>query len=72
MSVPRNVGLVRALRMAELLRKERQTVHQLAATFEVTTRTVRRDLHALALAGLAIKSEPCQGAATHYSVEASR
>jgi len=71
-SAPRNVGLVRALRMAELLRKERQTVHQLAATFEVTTRTVRRDLHALALAGLAIKSEPCEGTSTRFSIKVSQ
>lgn len=68
----RNQKLVRALRMAKLLRTERRPVHQLAETFEVTSRTVRRDLAALAEAGVPVKAEPVQGGSTRFSVEASR
>ena len=65
----RNAGLVRALRMAELLRQRTHTIHQLADTFGVTTRTVRRDITALTAAGIAIKAVPCEGTSTRFSIE---
>jgi predicted DNA-binding transcriptional regulator YafY len=65
----RNTGLIRALRMAELLRQQTHTIYQLADTFGVTTRTVRRDITALTAAGIAIKAVPCEGTPTRFSIK---
>lgn len=40
-----------------LLRKERATAHELAAVFEVSTRTIYRDIEALSSAGIPIYTE---------------
>jgi predicted ArsR family transcriptional regulator len=52
---PRNEGLIRVLQMAERLRSGRWSLDALARDFGVSTRTVRRDLAALQLAGLPLR-----------------
>jgi DeoR/GlpR family transcriptional regulator of sugar metabolism len=54
----RNGSLLRVLRLLRLLEQRgRWTLDQLAVRFDVTTRTVRRDLEALEAAGYAIGHE---------------
>jgi predicted DNA-binding transcriptional regulator YafY len=64
--------LVRVLTMAETLRRGRQSLDELADTFNVTTRTVRRDLEALSVAGVAVRSTkdtPANGCTSYWWVE---
>lgn len=65
----RNVALVRVLRMVERLREKRWTVYELADEFNVTSRTVRRDIDVMAQAGIAIKSQPMDGQSTQFWVK---
>lgn len=51
----RNVSLIRVLTMMHYLRGGRQTLEQLAEEFKVSTRTVRRDLEALSVAGVPVR-----------------
>lgn len=50
----RNGQLIRTLCLYRTLAAERRTLQSLATDFGVTTRTVRRDLEALADAGIAL------------------
>lgn len=50
----RNGQLTRVLCLYQTLNAERRTLRSLAREFSVTTRTVRRDLEALADAGIAV------------------
>lgn len=43
------------LRLMTRLSVKRATLHELAAEFRVTTRTIRRDLEALSLAGVQVR-----------------
>lgn len=52
----RGDALLRVLRMTETLRRGRRSVDELAAAFKVTTRTVRRDLEVLSVAGVPVRS----------------
>lgn len=51
----RNDSLVRVLTMMHYLKGGRQTLEQLAEEFHVSTRTVRRDLEALSVAGVPVR-----------------
>lgn len=71
----RNNALVRVLTMAELLRRGRYDLDQLAREFSVTTRTVRRDLDALSVAGVAVqhsRSDPSRDARALWWVDQQR
>lgn len=57
----RNGALVRVLRMAEFLRGGRRSLAELAKEFDVCTRTVRRDLEALSVAGVPVRNSPDTG-----------
>ncbi len=68
----RNDALIRVLRLAERLRGSRATLDALADEFKVCTRTVRRDLEALSVAGVPVRSTSdnyAVGLPTYYWVE---
>ena len=48
--------LTRSLKMQRALGRRRWTLKELATEFDVTTRTIRRDLDVLKRAGIQIKS----------------
>lgn len=52
----RSAGVIRALQLAECLRAGRRSLDELATQFQVTTRTVRRDLEVLSVAGVMVRS----------------
>ncbi len=58
--MPRNRQVVRELQMILALERARVrlTLHQMAAEFGVTGRTIRRDLEALQEAGVPVVEEP--------------
>ena len=58
----RGVSLVRLLKMArELERSRYRTIHGLASTYAVSSRTIRRDLIVLSEAGLPVRCEFTDG-----------
>lgn len=64
----RSAGLVRLLQMVEVLKASRWTRAQLALEFQVTGRTVLRDLEILTRVGLPLTCERQLGHATRYSM----
>ena len=52
----RNSSLVRVLCLIESLKHKRATLQSLADEFNVSTRTIRRDLEALSLAGVPVRT----------------
>jgi predicted DNA-binding transcriptional regulator YafY len=48
--------VIRALQMIQLLRGRRRSLDEFAGQFKVSTRTVRRDLEVLSIAGVQVRS----------------
>lgn len=67
----RNGALVRVLTMADRLRAGRRTLEELAQEFHVSTRTVRRDLEVLSVAGVRIRrrEDTGEGFTSYWWVE---
>jgi predicted DNA-binding transcriptional regulator YafY len=57
----RSEALIRTLQIAERLRGGRRTLESLAREFGVNTRTVRRDIEALELAGVMVRTSRFEG-----------
>jgi predicted DNA-binding transcriptional regulator YafY len=69
----RSDGVIRALAMIQLLSGgRRRSLDELAEHFHITTRTVRRDLEVLSVAGVPVRSTkdtPANGCTTYWWVE---
>lgn len=64
--------MIRALAMIQLLSGRRRSLDELAGHFRVTTRTVRRDLEVLSVAGVQVRSTkdtPANGCTSYWWVE---
>jgi hypothetical protein len=67
----RSEGVIRALQLAECLRAGRRSLDELATQFHVTTRTIRRDLEVLSVAGVPVRSTkdtPANGCTSYWWV----
>lgn len=66
----RNEQLVRVLQMlGDLGRRGGCDVYELAARYETSTRTIRRDLDALMNAGIPLKREAGDGSRVRWSID---